>query len=80
MTEQNHTITTKTIVAFFSTIVAILLSVVAFFSANSFKQFSEIQEKIVCIQVDLAKIQSSIITRIEVKEIVRDEIQKYHKY
>lgn len=55
----------------------ILIVIVGFFAIQQLNKLTEIEKSIIMIQKDIVKIQSSILTRNEVKEIVRDEIVKF---
>lgn len=60
----------------------ILISIVGFFAVQQMNKLTQIEKNLVQIQKDIVQIQSNILTRSEVKAIVKDEIEKffYQKY
>lgn len=69
--ETQHAITYKVLFG-------ILIIIIGFFGAAYFNKLNEIQKDLVSLQIKVAEIQSSIMTRQDVKEMIRDEVQKYH--
>lgn len=63
----------------YKSICAILLAIAGFFCIGLYNKLNEVQKDLVQIQVQLVEVQSKMITRETVKEIVQTEIYKYHQ-
>ena len=59
-------------------IVGVLLVIVGFFGTMSYSQLLAIQKDLVALQVAVARVQSEIIGRQEIKQMIADECLKYH--
>ena len=62
----------------YKVIVGVLLVIVGFFGTMSYSQLLEIQKDLVALQVAVARVQSEIIGRQEIKQMIADECLKYH--
>lgn len=59
-------------------VVGVLLVIVGFFGTMSYSQLLAIQKDLVALQVAVARVQSEIIGRQEIKQMIADECLKYH--
>lgn len=62
----------------YKSITAILIAVAGFFCVGLYNKMDEVQKDIIQIKVQLVEVQSKMITRETVREIVQNEIYKYH--
>ncbi len=62
----------------YKSIAAILIAVAGFFCVGLYNKMDEVQKDIIQIKVQLVEVQSKMITRETVREIVQNEIYKYH--
>ena len=62
----------------YKVIVGVLLVIVGFFGTMSYSQLLAIQKDLVALQVAVARVQSEIIGRQEIKQMIADECLKYH--
>ena len=58
-------------------ILGLLMAVLGWVWTVSYSKLSAIQQQLLMIQVELAKVQAVMIDRDEVKSIVRDELLKH---
>lgn len=58
--------------------IAILLSIVAFFLVNTFTNLAQIQKDLAKTQTSIAEINIKLLTRQDIHDIARDEINKFH--
>ena len=63
----------------YKSIAAILIAIIAFFCVGLYNKMNEVQKDIIQIKVQLVEVQSKMITRETVREIVQTEIYKYHR-
>ena len=63
----------------YKSIAAILITVAGFFCVGLYNKMDEVQKDIIQIKVQLVEVQSKMITRETVREIVQYEIYKYHR-
>lgn len=63
----------------YKSICAVLLAIAGFFCVGLYNKMDEVQKDLVQIQVQLVEVQSKMITRETVREIVQTEIYKYHR-
>lgn len=57
----------------------ILIAVIGFFGAAYMNKLTEIEKSIVQVQKDIVQLQATMINRQEIKEMIKDEILKYHR-
>lgn len=63
----------------YKSIAAILIGVAGFFCVGLYNKMDDVQKDIIQIKVQLVEVQSKMITRETVREIVQNEIYKYHR-
>lgn len=61
----------------YKVVVGVLLAVVGFFGMMTYSQLLAIQKDLVALQVSVAKVQTEIIGRQEIKQMIVDECIKY---
>ena len=63
----------------YKSVAAILIAIAGFFCVGLYNKMDEVQKDIIQIKVQLVEVQSKMITRETVREIVQNEIYKYHR-
>lgn len=63
----------------YKSIATLLIAVAGFFCVGLYNKMDEVQKDIIQIKVQLVEVQSKMITRETVREIVQNEIYKYHR-
>lgn len=63
----------------FYTVLAILISVLAWFGQANYNKLLTIEKELITIKVELVKIQSETLTRDDVIDIVKSELAKLKK-
>ena len=69
------TISYKVLLSIFG---SILIAVIGFFGSAYLNKLTDIEKSIVQVQKDIVQLQSTMINRGEIKEMIKDEIAKYH--
>ena len=63
----------------YKSIAAILIAIIGFFCVGLYNKMNEVQKDIIQIKVQLVEVQSKMITRVTVIEIIQTEVYKYHR-
>lgn len=58
-------------------ILGLLIAVLGWIWSSQYAKLCAIQEQLLSIQIELTKVQATIVDRDEVKSIVRDELEKH---
>lgn len=63
----------------YKTVAGVLIAIASFFCVGLYNKMDEVQKDIIQIKVHLVEVESKMITRETVREIVQNEIYKYHR-
>lgn len=63
----------------FSVIGTLLIAVLGFISTAQITKLEEIQKDLMTVKLQIAEIQAQMLTRNDVRLMIKDEVEKWHK-
>ena len=73
---ENNNITYKVL---FSVIGTLLIAVIGFISTAQITKLEEIQKDLITVKLQITEIQAQMLTRTDVRLMIKDEVEKWHK-